>query len=169
MSRSGQRARIAGLALVAMLGASACHSKPSHLVYRNPIMNYLVHIIAAQPLTIHFSLHNPEQADGATLVPRMLEPLGAFVSVVVRGPGGDEVCRTHPPKFTPKLKPSQESSYVEIEPGYSHGVVLVVEDCELSPGHYEVDVSYSNRDYRGPDGSAIGELTHTETLPLQVN
>ncbi len=97
-------------------------------------MNYLVNIISAQPLTLHFSLHNPAQAGGATLVPRMLEPLGAFVSVVVRGSEGNEVCRTHPPKFTPKLKPSQASSYMELEPGYSYGVVLVVEDCELRPG-----------------------------------
>ena len=131
-------------------------------------MNYLVNIIGAQPLTLHFSLHNPEQAGGATLVPRMLEPLGAFVSVVVRGSEGNEVCRTHPPKFTPKLKPSLASSYMELEPGYSYGVVLVVEDCALAPGNYEVEVSYTNRDYRGPDGNAIGALTHAKTLPLRV-
>ena len=132
-------------------------------------MNYLISVIRTEPLTIHFSIQNPDHVEDPVLLPRMLEPLGAFVSVVVYGPEGAEVCRTHQPKFTPKLKPSQADSYVELDPGYSYGVVFEIDDCKLPPGNYEMEVLYSNLDYQGTEERPIGELSHRAKLPLVVD
>ena len=131
-------------------------------------MEYLTAIVQQHPLTIHFSLLNPARASGPVYVPVMLEPLGAFVNVVVRDGMGQVVCQTHRPKFTPKLKPSADHAYLALEPGYSHGVLLPLDDCTLTPGAYRVQVTYSNLDYRGSPARPVGELAFSTVLALTL-
>src|SRR5688572_9383502 len=112
-------------------------------------MRYLVAVTETHPLSIHVSLGNPPGSDQAIYVPRPLGPLGAFVRVVVEDAGGDLVYQSGTSKVRPKLDPDKAESYLALDPGYTHGVVLVVEDLRLDPGDYRLHVAYSNRSYRG--------------------
>ena len=162
MRRDGAASRV--VAVLTTIAATACAST-------NPTarpMEYLTAIIQPRPLTIHFSLLNPERASAPVYGPVMLEPLGAFLNVVVRDGMGEVVCQTHAPKFTPKLKPTSDDAYLAIEPGRSHGAVFVVDDCELAPGTYRVQVTYSNRDYRGTAARPVGELSYATVLSVSI-
>ena len=128
-------------------------------------MDYLTSITKTAPLSVHFSLYNPEGAPGPAYVPLMLEPVGAFVEVIVRDASGEVVFETYRPKF----KPDRDESYLAVEPGYSYGVVLELEDCELAPGKYELEVTYSNGEYRGSSARPVGVLSFATTLPLTIN
>lgn len=131
-------------------------------------MEYLTAVIAPRPLTIHFSLLNPDRARSLAYVPVMMEPLGAFVTVVVRDGMGEVLCQTHRPKFTPKLRPSADDAYLALEPGRSHGAVFVLDECMLDPGTYRVQVSYSNLDYLGSPARAVGSLSYSTVLALTI-
>jgi hypothetical protein len=132
-------------------------------------MRYLVAVTETHPLSIHFSLHNPPGSDEAIYVPKPLGPLGAFVRVAVEDADGDVVHRTVIPKIRLKLDPNKAESYLVLEPGYTHGVVLTVEGLRLEPGDYRLRVEYSNLPYRGFAGHPLGELAHDVTLPLRVD
>lgn len=128
----------------------------------------LVAVLATDPLTFHISLHNPGTAAAAVYVPRSLKPLGAFVRVEVRDLDGAVMYATQPPKFTPKLDPFHVDSYVEVEPGYSYGVLLECTAVSLSSAEYRVDVSYSNLQYRGFPGHVIGEQAAHRSIRIAV-
>lgn len=165
MSRS---LRALGFVGVFALAAVACTSRVAPSPAGPTAMEYLTAVVERQPLTIHFSLLNPTGAPAAIWVPRMLEPLGAFVTVTVRDGMGAVVCQTHRPKFTPKLKPSADDAYLELVPGQSHGALLTVDDCALAPGAYRVTVGYTNLDYRGTTARPIGALSYETTLALSL-
>lgn len=131
-------------------------------------MEYLTAVVELQPLSIHFSLLNPSGATASVWVPRMLEPLGAFVTITVTDAMGAVRCQTHRPKFTPKLKATEANAYLELVPGQSHGALFTVEDCALAPGAYRVTVSYSNLDYRGTAEVPIGALSYQTTIALTL-
>jgi hypothetical protein len=131
-------------------------------------MEYLTAVVDRRPLTIHFSLSNPPRATSPVHVPLMLEPLGAFVTVVVKDGMGEVVCQTHRPKFTPKLKPSSDDAYLTLEPGRSHGAVFALDECTPGPGKYRVQISYTNLDYRGTPARPVGELAFTTTLDVTI-
>lgn len=125
-------------------------------------------LLAVRPLTLRVELVN----DGAAplMVPRVLEPTGAFVAVVLRDHAGAEVARTHKPKFTPKLRPDDPAAYVTLAPGERHGVDLVLDEpgfAELGPGRYHADLTYSNLYYQGPHGE-LGTQTCATTVPVEL-
>lgn len=126
----------------------------------------LVAILATDSLTLHISLHNPGTAAAPVYVPRSLKPLGAFVRVEVRDLDGAVVYATQRPKFTPKLEPLHVDSYVEVEPGYSYGVLFECTTVSLPSAEYRVDVSYSNLQYRGFPGHFIGEQVAHRSISI---
>lgn len=130
-------------------------------------MNYLVTIAAVHPLTLHLSLYN----DGALprYVPRLLTPLGAFVSVTIRDVKGAVVYQTETPKVKLKLDPSREASYLELEAGYSYGAVSVLDDATLVPGEYHLDIAYSNGQFQGTPGIPVGVFAYRTLLPLHIS
>src|SRR5437870_872365 len=98
-------------------------------------MQCLVAITRTRPLTVHFSLYNPPGSEGPVYIPRLLVPLGAFVSLKVTDLLDQVVFETFPPKLNLKLHPSRPESYFALEPGYTYGVVLEAKDAdELAPG-----------------------------------
>lgn len=129
-------------------------------------MRCLVTISAVHPLALHFSLQN----DGAvpTYVPRLLTPLGAFVSVTIRDVEGALVYQTETPKIKLKLDPSRDASYLELEVGYCYGVVFELDDATLVPGEYHLDIAYSNGLFQGTPGAPVGVLEYLSGLPLHV-
>jgi hypothetical protein len=108
------------------------------------------------PFTLSFVLRNPSET-GALVVPRVLHPLGAFVSLQIVDAAGAAVYESHPPKFTPKLAPDARDAYVTIDPGYSYGTTFVEERIALPAGDYEVRVAYSNLYFRGTADQPIGD------------
>jgi hypothetical protein len=131
-----------------------------------PTMHCLLTVAAVHPLTLHFSLHN----DGARprYVPRLLTPLGAFLTIAITDVKGAVVYQTETPKVKPKLDPSRDTSYLELEAGYSYGAVFVLEDVTLLAGDYNLDIAYSNGPFQGTPGIPVGSLGYRSVLPLQV-
>ncbi len=129
-------------------------------------MHCLITVVAVHPLTLHFSLHN--DAAVPRCVPRLLTPLGAFLSVTVRDAKGAVVYQTETPKMKLKLDPSRDASYLELEAGYSYGAVFVLEDATLLPGDYHLDIAYSNAQFQGTFGVPVGALAYHSVLPLHV-
>ena len=131
-----------------------------------------LHVCAAslgqRPLTILFGLYNPPAARGPVTVPRGLAPLGYFVELRVTRDDGRLVYASEEPKTALKLHPDRPSSYRDLDPGYLHGVVFEVADLELPPGSYALDLSYSNREFRGPPEARIGSLSYRLQVRLQV-
>jgi len=129
-------------------------------------MQYFARIVASDPLTIHFSLHNdgPEPA----WIPRVLRPLGVMVQVEVRSERGQVVYENPAVRATWKLQPGDDESYQQLEPGYTFGVVLVLDDFEPEPGRYEVRLSYTNAPYRGTAARKVGEMRYSTVLPFVV-
>jgi len=130
-------------------------------------MHCLITVAAVHPLTLHLSLHN----DGAAprYVPRLLTPLGAFVSVTIRDAKEAVVYQTEMPKMKLKLDPSRDASYLELEAGYSYGAVFVLDDATLVPGEYHLDIAYSNGQFQGTSGIPVGVLAYRTLLPLHVS
>ena len=131
-------------------------------------MQYLAVILQASPLTIHFGFYNPEDSEDPCYVPRMLDPLGYFVSLDVRD-GKTSVYRTERPKVRLKLHPDRAESYHALEPGYTHGIVFEIDDFEPDPGSYSLKLTYSNRQFNGFPGHPLGEMTYKATLPLYID
>lgn len=136
-------------------------------------MQCLVVVTSTKPLNFHFSLYNPQEdssdSDGAVYVPRLLAPLGTFVSVQVTRADGQVVYESARSKIKLKLDPSKSESYYALDPGYSYGIVLEVEedDMNLPPGEYQMHVVYSNLQFQGFAGHHIGEMSYHTTLPLR--
>lgn len=130
------------------------------------MMHCLVTFAALHPLALHFSLHN--EGDAPRYVPRLLTPLGAFVSVKIRDARGTVVYHTETPKVKQKLDPLLGSSYLELEAGYSYGAVFVLDDAMLVPGDYHLDIAYSNAQFQGIPGVPVGALAYQTLLPLHV-
>jgi len=114
-------------------------------------------LVEGSPFSFHFALSNPASATAPLWVPRVLEPLGAFVAVQILDGAGAVVYETNPPKFTPKLDPESRDAYVALDPGYSHGTTFVDERVALAPGDYDVKLIYSNLYFRGPAEHPLGE------------
>lgn len=131
-------------------------------------MRYLVAVTETRPLSIHFSLGNPPGSDEPVYVPKPLGPLGAFVRLAVEDAEGKVLYQTGTSKVRLKLDPDKAESYQALDPGYTHGVVLVVEDLRLEPGDYRLHVEYANGPYRGLPEHPLGELAHDVTLPFRV-
>ncbi len=131
-------------------------------------MQFLAEIIQTTPLTIHFSLYNPSDSEGPCYVPRMLGPLGYFVHVEV-SLGKTLVYRTRKPKVKLKLHPDRAESYCALEPGYTHGIVFEIDAFEPAPGDHRLTLSYSNLQFDGFPGHALGAMTYTVTLPLYID
>lgn len=129
-------------------------------------MHYLTTVAAVHPLTLHFSLHNA--SDAPAYVPRLLTPLGAFVSVMIRDAKGAVVYHTEAPKMKLKLDPLRDASYLELEAGYSYGAVFVLDEAKLVPGDYHLDIAYSNAQFQGTSGIPVGMLAYHTLLPLHV-
>lgn len=129
-------------------------------------MRYLVTVSAVHPLTLHLSLQN----DGVvpTYVPRLITPLGAFVSVTIRDVAGALVYQSETPKIKLKLDPSRDTSYLELEAGYCYGAVFEIDDATLVPGEYHLDIAYSNKQFQGTSGAPVGVLSYHSALPLHV-
>lgn len=123
-------------------------------------------IVQRDPLTVHFSLVQPPGASRSTWVPRVLLPLGAFVAAELRDASGAVVWKTERPKFHPKLDPSSAAAYVELDPGYSHGVVLAFEGARLPAGEHTLTLTYANLQYRGFQGHDLGEQSCTVTFRI---
>lgn len=152
-----------GLAL-GVVGCSSRAATPAG----SRTMDFTARITHPRPLTVTVALRNPADAPGPIWVPVMFEPLGAFVTVTVRDAAGAIACETHRPKFTPKLRPDADAAYAELGPGAELSAELVVEDCQLAPGQYQVAVGYRNLDYRGTAAHPIGELARATTLDLTL-
>jgi hypothetical protein len=131
-----------------------------------PTMHYLITVIAVHPLTLHFSLHNDSAVP--RYVPRLLTPLGAFLSVRVTNVKGEIFYQSETPKMKLKLDPSRDTSYFELEAGYSYGAVFVLDGATLSPGDYHLDIAYSNAQFQGTPGIPVGALGYHSVLPLHV-
>lgn len=133
-------------------------------------MQYVTAILQTRPLTIHFSLYHPADSDEPAYVPRLLEPLGAFVGIEVLGAGDRVVYESPSVKLRLKLDPSNAESYWLLEPGYTYGAVLTVDsdELQLSRGEYELELRYSNLEYVGFDDHRLGKMTHETTLGFSV-
>jgi hypothetical protein len=125
-------------------------------------------IAGGAPLSFHFVLSSPAAAAEPLLVPRVLAPLGAFVTVEVRDRAGALVYETRPPKFTPKLAPDSREAYVSIDPGYGYGTAFVDERATLAPGEYEITIAYSNLYFRGFAGHSLGEQRCSTTVRYSI-
>ena len=123
----------------------------------------LASVLTTEPLQVHVSLANPEGAPGSVAVPRGLGPLGAYIRLELRSTSGAVLCRTHRPKFSPKLRPGEDSAYVALEPGTSWGAVFTWEDCSQVPSAGQLSVAYANEDYQGTAALPVGALS-LETL-----
>jgi hypothetical protein len=131
-------------------------------------VQYLATITQTTPLTIHFSLYNPAESEGPVDVPRLLGPLGYFVSVEIMDENHQVVYQSYPPKVKLKLDPSRPESYQVLEPGYTYGIVLKVEDFQPAPGDYQLSVAYSNQNFRGYPGHELGEMAYRATLSFHL-
>ncbi|MEA2889643.1 MAG: hypothetical protein QOI05_436 [Bradyrhizobium sp.] len=130
------------------------------------MVRFLATVSAVRPLALHFSLQNGGTAPA--YVPRLLTPLGAFVSVTIRDAEGALIYQTETPKVKLKLDPSRDASYLELEAGYSYGVLFELDDATLVPGEYQLDIAYSNGQFQGTSGAPVGVLAYRSVLPLHV-
>jgi hypothetical protein len=129
-------------------------------------MQYLAAITQTFPPTLHFSLYNSE--NNPVYIPRLLGPLGYFITVEIMDENNKVVYRSSTPKAKPKLYPSKPESYQTLEPGYTCGIVLTVEGYEPAPGEYRVSIKYSNLEFRGFPGHSLGKLTYSTMLSFHV-
>jgi len=132
-------------------------------------MQYLVALTQTRPIAIHFSFYQPPEREAPVYVPKLLGPLGAFVQVEVRREKKGVVYQSQKPKINLKLHPSRAESYHLLEPGYTYGIVLQVEELQLEPGDYQLYLSYSNLPFQGFPGYTLGELSYSTTLSFQVD
>lgn len=132
-------------------------------------MNFLVSIIQTQPVSFHFSFFNPRHSEETIYVPRALRPLGYFIRLKITNQDNVKVFQTEVPKAKPKMHPDRLESYLAIDPGYSYGAVLQVEDFKPGPGIYELSLSYSNQEYRGFAAQPLGEITYQTKLSFHVS
>lgn len=126
----------------------------------------LVTILNNQPLAIHFSLYNPPGSTRAAYIPRVLGPLGAFVNIEVLDASDRVIFKSTKPKAALKLHPDRAESYLALEPGYSCGIVLVIDNLKVPPGEYRLHVSYSNQPFRGIPDRPVGDLDFEMTQPF---
>ena len=129
-------------------------------------MHYMVTVLGIHPLALNFSLHN--DGDLPRYVPRLLTPLGAFVSVTIRDAKGAVVYQTETSKIKLKLDPSRDLSYLELESGYSYGACFVFDDTTLVTGEYHLEFAYSNGEFQGTSSAPVGVLAYQTQVPLHV-
>lgn len=132
-------------------------------------MEYLVSIIKTSHLIIYFSFHNPEHSAETAYVPRLLEPLGYFITVEIFDQDNNQVYQTYCPKVKLKLHPSRSKSYQAIEPGYTYGIAIEIGDFTPKPGIYKVSINYSNKEFRGFTGNPLGEMTYQTSHFLKID
>ena len=156
------------VALCAMIPGVACWAAPggSKPTAVRSIMECRAEIVQRDPLTVHFSLVQPADASRSTWVPRVLLPEGAFVAAELRDARGAVVWKTERPKFHPKLDPSAPAAYLELDPGYSHGVMLALEGARVPAGEHSLMLTYGNLQYRGFPNHDLGEQSCTVTLRI---
>jgi hypothetical protein len=157
------------VALIALIAPGvACWAAPgaSKPTSGRIAMECRAEIMQREPLTVHFSLVLPHDAPRPMWVPRVLLPLGAFVAAELRDGGGTVVWNTERPKFHPKLDPAAPAAYVEIDPGYSHGVVLVLEGVRPGSAEHSLTLSYGNLQYRGFAGHELGDQSCMVTVRI---
>ncbi|MEA2721402.1 MAG: hypothetical protein QOJ39_3266, partial [Candidatus Eremiobacteraeota bacterium] len=88
------------------------------------------------PLAVHFALlHSPEAVNTAW-VPRALLPPGAFVTAQLTGAAGTAWTSQQVKTGKLKLDPAHSASYVELQPGYAWGVLLLFEGAVSEPGEF---------------------------------
>lgn len=131
-------------------------------------MDYVIDVVSASPLLLRFGFQQPSDAEEPAFVPRLLRPLGYFVEVVVRGLSGEVMYRTTEPKVEAKLDPSEDQSYISLEPGYSYGALLE-ESLSLPAGDYVLSLRYSNRQFTGSRRRPVGELRHEAAVDVRVD
>jgi len=132
-------------------------------------MQALATITHTDPLTLHFSLCNPPDSGESVYVPRPLGPLGYFVAIVITDQDDQIVYESDKPKVKLKLHPSRPESYLSLEPGYTHGILLTLDDVQLAPGAYQISMAYSNQEFRGFPEYSLGEMTLDTKLKFQVS
>lgn len=130
----------------------------------------LVAVVEARPLSVHFSLLNPSEAEEPIRVPATLGPAGAFVTLSIADGDGRPVYATERPKLKLKLDPARPESYVTLQPGYSFGTLFVLDPDELwlDPGEYTLSAAYENHEFSGPSDNPIGELSCSSTTQVSV-
>lgn len=131
-------------------------------------MQYLVETIETSPLTFHFSFYNPEHSEEIIYVPKLLRPLGYFIRLQVKE-GMNILYQTNKPKVKLKLHPGRRDSYLAIEPGYSYGAILKVEDFLVPSGIYHLHLTYSNDEFKGFRNHSLGEMEYETMLPIHVD
>jgi hypothetical protein len=132
-------------------------------------MNYLVSVLESSPLMIHFSFHHPAHAEAPAYVPRLLSPLGYFISIEITNSKKDVVYASSKPKIKLKLHPDRPDSYLALDPGYTYGYALTVADFSAGAGTYHAAITYSNQEFRGFPEHSLGEMTHTTRLTFRVD
>lgn len=131
-------------------------------------MHYLAAITETRPLTFHFSIHNPGDANGPICVPKLLGPFGYFIEVEAKDAQDKTVYRSTKPKVRLKLHPSRPESYDFLEPGYTHGVVFQVDEMGQVAGDYNLKLTYSNMEFRGFPQNPLGEMSFETILPFHI-
>jgi len=131
-------------------------------------MHYLAAITETSPLTFHFSIHNPGEANGPIYVPKLLGPFGYFIEVEAKDTEDQTVYRSTKPKVRLKLHPSRQESYYALEPGYTHGIVFQVEEMGQAAGDYHLKLTYSNMEFTGFSGHSLGEMSFETILPFHI-
>ncbi len=131
-------------------------------------VRHAVSVIGLRPLTIQFSLFNPGDSEGPAYVPLLLVPLGVFIRMRIDDASGQTVYRNPVTKATFTYHPDDAESYLELQPGYSYGTVIVPEHLDLAPGRYTLHLEYANRQYRGTPTTPVGELNAMAEVPFEV-
>ena len=132
-------------------------------------MDYLVAITHTSPLTLHFSFYNTPDGKETIYVPKLLEPIGYFIRLVIARANGEEVYKTYKPKVNLKLHPERPESYQPLSPGYTFGYVLIVEGLTPEPGKYTISLVYSNEEFRGFSEHRLGAMSYEALLTFQVD
>jgi hypothetical protein len=131
-------------------------------------MDYIVAIQQTDPLTIHFSIYNMPDNDEAIYIPRLLIPLGYFIRLKVLNVVDHVIYESKQPKIKLKLHPYKPESYLSLDPGYSYGVILILDEIKLRHGTYMLKVEYSNRRFTGFQGHPIGEICYETSVRFKV-
>jgi hypothetical protein len=131
-------------------------------------MEFVAAITRSRPVSVHFSLHNPDDADGPVWIPRVLKPLGVMLKVEVRTDRGELVYENPTVRATWKLRPEDPASYQALEPGYTFGVVVTLADFQPEPGRFKVQLAYANEPYTGTSERKVGKLSYKVSLPLVI-
>ena len=126
----------------------------------------LVTLLATRPLVLHVSVYNPATSSERVLVPRMLLPVGTLLQIAVLDVDGATLWRSSAVKAALKLHPDRPDSYVELEPGYSHGAVVSLDTVTEVARAAAVTVSYSCSVFTGPAGRTVDLRTFEITVPV---